>query len=70
MNGSTKTVGSPNAAAASRLGRLEAGPQVGQLADDAHAPPAAPRRGLDEHGQVGVGHGGRIEGGQHRHSGR
>ena len=49
-------------------GRDRAG-QLGERAHDAHAPPAAARRRLDQHRQVGLGDRGRVELGQHRHAG-
>ncbi len=50
-------------------GRGELVGQFGQVADDPHAAAAAPGGGLDQHGQVGLGHRGRVQLGQHRHAG-
>jgi hypothetical protein len=49
-------------------GGLDLVGQVGEGAHDAHAPPAATGRGLDQHRQVGLDDGGRVEFGQHRHA--
>ena len=67
--GSTKTSPSPKALAASARAAVQLGVQVGEFADDAHAAPAAARRGLDQHRQVGLGDRstGRAAGRRRRH---
>ena len=69
MKGSTKTAGSPNAAAASSLAAPMRAAQAAEVPHDAHAAPATARRGLDEHRQVTRRDRGRVQRGQHRHPG-